>query len=184
MTPTLGRARLCLLVTVAALALAACTSPQQRMDRDQILVQRSAYTINQFKQADPSISRFFDRSVGYVVFPDVTKGGVGVGAAHGKGVVYERGQVVGFADLIQGTIGLQLGGQMYSQIVFLQTPFEMQRLKGNAFEFAAGATAVMSARGAATQVNYSDGVAVFVADPEGVMVEAALGGQRFTFRPR
>src|SRR5262245_55052824 len=83
-------------------------------------VSDSQRTIDMFKREDPSIQRFFDNSYGYAVFPTVGKGAVGVGGAHGDGIVYEQGVSVGTTELTQVTVGLQLGGQSFSEIIFFQ----------------------------------------------------------------
>src|SRR3954471_14331952 len=78
-----------------------------------------ADTVTLFKNAGQS-AEFFDKSHGYAVFPTIGKGGLGVGAAHGSGRVYEHGKHVGDAKMNQISVGLQAGGQAYSQIVFFE----------------------------------------------------------------
>ncbi|MCC5830127.1 MAG: hypothetical protein JJU36_11830 [Phycisphaeraceae bacterium] len=141
-------------------------------------------TIDRFKQKDASLERFFDNSYGYAVFPEITKGAVGVGGAHGRGVVYEDGRIVGDVSVTQGTIGFQLGGQNFSQIIFFQTADSLERLKAGNLAFSANASAVAAASGAAATANYEDGVAVFSQTIGGLMYEASIGGQKFSFTPR
>ena len=117
-------------------------------------------------------------------FPEVTKGGLGIGGAYGRGVVYERGQHVGYADMTQGTIGLQIGGQTYSEVIVLEDKAAMDRFKQNRVDFDANASAVIARTGAATNVRFVDGVAVFVRPITGAMAEAAIGGQRITYVPK
>src|SRR5215471_4536693 len=73
--------------------------------------------IAEFKKADPGISKFFSSAQGYVVFPSVGKGGMGIGGAHGSGYVYDRGRLIGRSTLTQVTIGLQFGGQAYREVI-------------------------------------------------------------------
>ena len=87
------------------------------------------------------MGRFFNKSYGYVIFPNVGKGGIGVGGATGNGTVYERGKIVGMAKMTQVSIGLQLGGQSYSEVVFFETVKEMKRFKENNIEFSAQVSA-------------------------------------------
>src|SRR5689334_4326183 len=66
---------------------------------------------------DPGMKTFLDKAHGYVVFPSVGKGGVGVGGAYGRGIVYEQGAMIGYSDLTQASIGFQLGGQTFAEIL-------------------------------------------------------------------
>jgi len=148
------------------------------------LEQEAAMTVEHFRRTDPTLSKFFSSAAGYAVFPRVTRGGAGIGAAHGNGVLYEGGRVVGYTELSQATLGLQLGGQTFSQIVFLEEPRNVAAFKRGEVEFAAQATAVAAASGAAANADYSQGTAVFTLGQEGLMFEASIGGQKFSFTPK
>ena len=80
-------------------------------------------TIQVFKAAGES-GRFFDNAYGYAVFPTVGKGGIGIGGARGKGRVYAQGNYVGDTTMTQLSVGFQLGGQAFSQIIFFQDVIE------------------------------------------------------------
>lgn len=141
-------------------------------------------TIAEFKRKDPTLERFFNESYGYVVLPKVTKGGAGIGAAHGdRGVVYEQGRAVGTASVTQVTLGAQLGGQDFSELIFFKDKAALEDFKRNNTEFAANASAVAASSGAARTSDYSNGVAVFTLPLGGLMFEAAIGGQKFKFEP-
>jgi lipid-binding SYLF domain-containing protein len=140
-------------------------------------------TIALFKKTDHSLSHFFSSSVGYAVFPTVGKGGIGVGGAHGTGVLYERGHAIGKTMLTQLTVGFQLGGQAYSEIIFFETEKVLSEFKRGNFAFSAQASAVALASGAAANAKYRSGVAVFTAAKGGLMFEASLGGQKFGYEP-
>ena len=140
-------------------------------------------TVERFKTEDPSLATFFENSYGYAVFPEVAKGAAGIGAAHGEGVVYERGAMVGTTTLTQGTIGAQLGGQTYSEIIFFEDDATLERFKQGDVEFSAQASAVAAAEGASANADYDAGVAVFTLNHSGLMFEASIGGQKFTFTP-
>ena len=137
--------------------------------------------IASFKSHDPSLSKFFDSCAGYAIFPSVAKGGLGVGAAHGDGQVFEGGARVGKAELSQGSIGLQIGGQEYRELVFFKDKAALDSFKSDSFEFAGNASAVAVKSGAATAVDYSNGVAVFTITTAGLMLEASIGGQKFDY---
>ena len=143
---------------------------------------RAEQAVAAFRAADPTISRFFDNSYGYAIFPVVTKGGAGIGAAHGKdAVVYEQGRVVGFAELTQVTLGAQLGGQDFREIVFFQDKAALDLFKRNELQFSANASAVAASSGSAASADYASGVAVFTLPIGGLMFEASIGGQKFAF---
>jgi len=138
--------------------------------------------IAKYKNVDPGIDRFFKKSAGYVVFPKVGKAGLIVGFGHGDGELFEKGRVVGVASISVGTVGLQAGAQEYAEIVFFENRAALDRFKQNKFEFAASASAVIVKAGAAASTNYRDGVAVFAEPSGGAMVEAAVGGQKFSYK--
>src|SRR5215831_5150644 len=104
---------------------------------DSELIAQAQRTMALYQKTDPGIAAFMRSSVGYAVFPVVTKGGLGIGGAHGTGVVFERGRPVGKTSLTQVTIGAQAGGQQYSQVIFFQTPGVLADFKAGKTAFAA-----------------------------------------------
>jgi lipid-binding SYLF domain-containing protein len=139
--------------------------------------------IGDFRANDPSIHKFFDDAYGYAVFPKIGKGGAGLGGAYGKGQVIEQGTTVGNVSMSQATIGFQLGGQTYSEIIFFQTAQKLNDFKAGNFELSAQASAVAAHDGAASTTDYTEGVAVFVLPIKGLMGEASVGGQKFEYSP-
>ena len=140
-------------------------------------------SIAAFKAADPTLGATLEAAAGYAVFPDVGKGGIGVGGAYGRGEVFEKGRRVGFCDMSQASIGLQLGAQTYRELVVFKTGDSLSHFKDGKFAFAANASAVELKAGASTAADYSSGAAVFTQTKGGLMYEASVGGQRFTFEP-
>ena len=187
LVPTGGRLRcttaLALVVTIAGLLASCATAPATREDKA-ALVAEATSRWQQMRVADPSLGALVQRGYGYALFPDVGKAGLGVGGAYGRGVVYERGQHIGYADLTQGTIGAQVGGQSFSELLVFEHKAALDRFKAGEFGFAAGASAVVLKSGVATNPNFVDGVAVVVEPIGGVMVEAAIGGQQFTYQAK
>ena len=172
------------LVTVVAGLLGSCaTAPASREDKA-ALVGAATTRWQQMRQEDPALGALVQRSYGYALFPDVGKAGLGVGGAYGRGVVYERGQHIGYSDLTQGTVGVQVGGQSFSELLVFESKAALDRFKAGQFGFAAGASAVVLKSGVATTPNFVDGVAVVVQPIGGVMVEAAIGGQQFTYQAK
>lgn len=142
-----------------------------------------AETIANFKNTDPKLKLFFEKAYGYAVFPTVGKGGIWIGGAYGKGEVYKRGKLIGSSSLTQLTIGLQLGGQAYSEIIFFKDKKTLDQFTNGSFAFDAQASAVAVTAGASTNADYNKGVAVFTRAKGGLMYEASVGGQKFTFQP-
>ncbi|HUA78037.1 MAG TPA: lipid-binding SYLF domain-containing protein [Acetobacteraceae bacterium] len=160
-------------------------------------------TVALFKQAGASAG-FFRSSYGYAVFPTIGKGGFVVGGAHGKGRVYKEGRLVGDTTMNQVSVGFQAGGQAYSEIIFFQTRLDLARFESGKFALGAQASAVAitasasaststagsSAGASGTQQNattagqYQDGMAVFTIAKGGLMYEAAVAGQKFSYEPR
>jgi lipid-binding SYLF domain-containing protein len=161
-------------------------------------------TISEFKKI-PVVEKFFGNAYGYAVFPTVGKGGLGIGASHGKGQVYVGSKLVGFTSTSDVSIGLQAGGQAYSQIIFFQTPEAFNRFTSGNFEFAASASAIAvqatagasagtegtGASASATKTGekhthnaeYQDGIAVFTMAKGGLMYAATIAGQKYTYKP-
>ena len=175
---------LALVVIVIAGLLDSCaTAPASREDKAALVTEATARW-QQMRTVDPSLGALVQRGYGYALFPDVGKAGLGVGGAYGRGVVYERGQHIGYADLTQGTIGAQVGGQSFSELLVFEHKAALDRFKAGEFGVAAGASAVVLKSGVATTPNFVDGVAVIVQPVGGVMVEAAIGGQQFTYQTK
>ncbi|MBW4361755.1 YSC84-related protein [Flavobacterium taihuense] len=135
----------------------------------------------EFIKTDHLMSGIFEKAYGYVIFPNVGKGGVGVGGAAGNGAVYENNKLIGMAKLSQLSIGLQAGGQAYREIIFFESKKAMDRFKDSKFEFAAQVSAVAAKAGASGNAKYTDGVMVFTMQKGGLMYEASVGGQKFKF---
>ncbi|MCP4042399.1 MAG: hypothetical protein GY731_10670 [Gammaproteobacteria bacterium] len=140
-----------------------------------------AEAIANFRNSDPSMKVFFDKAYGYAIFPSVGKGGIGIGGAYGSGEVYKRGKLIGTSSVSQVTIGFQLGGQVYSEIIFFKDKSTLDDFTGGNFEFGAQASAVAVTAGSSADADYSNGVAIFTLAKGGLMYEASVGGQKFSF---
>ena len=160
-------------------------------------------TIEVYKKAE-SVQPFFESAYGYAVFPTVGKGGIGIGGAYGKGQVYKGGKVTGETSLLKATIGFQLGGQAFSEIIFFEDERAYNDFTSGEFEFDATASAVAITAGAQAKAGtegttagasagpatgkqakstYNKGMAIFIHTKGGLMYEAAIGGQKFKFTP-
>jgi len=160
-------------------------------------------TINVFKDS-PALAKFFEKSYGYAVFPTIGKAGFVVGGSYGKGQVYRGGKVTGKTSVVEGSIGFQLGGEAFSQIIFFQDKRAYDEFTSGNFEFGATAQAVVITAGAQAkagtagmsagasagpktgvqaETEYVKGMATFVHSKGGLMYEASIGGQKFSFEP-
>ena len=160
-----------------------------------------ADTVALFKNAGES-GEFFNTAYGYALFPTVGKGGVVVGGAYGKGRVFEKGRDIGETTMTQVSVGFQLGGQAYSEIIFFEDARALKEFTGGNFEFGADASVVAitasanakasttgtsagasgGKKDATTVGKYQRGMATFTVTKGGLMYEATLAGQKFTFK--
>ena len=160
--------------------------------------------IKSFQEAGESGS-YFATSYGYAVFPSIGKAGIGIGGAHGSGKVYKQGTPIGESKMTQVTVGFQLGGQVYSQMIFFKDESALNDFTSGNFEFSAQATAVAITAGASAEANtgggtstgvsggknnadtaslgYRKGMAIFTVAKGGLMYEAAIGGQKYSYSP-
>jgi lipid-binding SYLF domain-containing protein len=162
-------------------------------------------SLSSFKGAGES-GAFFDKSYGYAIFPTIGKAGIGIGGAHGKGQVYARGAHIGNSKMTQVTVGFQLGGQAFSQIIFFEDERALGEFISGNFEFSAQATAVAITAGVSAEANtgggtsagmsggsnnastvhggYRKGMAIFTIAKGGLMYEASVGGQKYNYSAR
>jgi len=134
-----------------------------------------------FIKADSLMSHLFTTAPGYVIFPNIGKGAIGVGGAAGNGILYEHSTAVGKAEMKQVTVGFQFGGQAYREVIFFENQDALSRFKQGKFQFSAQASAIAATVGASANVKYTDGVMVFTQGKGGLMYEAAIGGQKFDY---
>ena len=161
-------------------------------------------TIDIYKKSG-SVQPFFKGAYGYAVFPTIGKGGIGIGGAYGTGQVYQGGEVTGETSLIKVTVGFQLGGQAFSEMIFFEDKRAYDEFTSGQFEFDAAASAVAitagvqakagtegatagasagPATGKQAKTSYHKGMAVFVHTKGGLMYEATIGGQKFSFKAK
>jgi lipid-binding SYLF domain-containing protein len=162
----------------------ACASAPRTETERRNLEARAESTLAAMTARDPGLASMLESAYGYVVFPEVAKGGAIAGAAQGRGVMYERGQPTGYVVLRQGSVGAQLGGQTYSQLLVLRDRFTADRIRADSFSLGANASAVALNAGAAASAEFVDGVAVFVMPRGGMMAELSVSGQQLRFEPR
>ncbi|PKL47003.1 MAG: hypothetical protein CVV42_14440 [Candidatus Riflebacteria bacterium HGW-Riflebacteria-2] len=138
--------------------------------------------IKSMKEKDPGVQKVFDNAFAWAVFPRISKAGIGIGGAGGNGRVYQKGKFIGTTTMSQISIGFQLGGQVYGEIIFFQDEFTLNKFKNGKFELGANISAVVFDVGAAETAGFKDGTLVFVIPDAGLMYEATISGQKFTFK--
>jgi|SRR4051812_28518009 lipid-binding SYLF domain-containing protein len=162
-------------------ALSFGNAASAQSDKDTSLINDCKAGIREFINTDALMKNLFDSAVGYVIFPNIGKGGIGVGGAAGNGIVYEKGKMVGRAKMTQVSVGFQFGGQAYREVIFFESKETLDRFKKNKIEFSAQASAVAATAGASANAKYAHGVMIFTQQKGGLMYEASVGGQKFKF---
>ncbi|HQR29634.1 MAG TPA: YSC84-related protein [Anaeromyxobacteraceae bacterium] len=168
------------LAVAAGLALAVATPVAAHAEAT---LKETQAAIAALKKADPGLKKFFDKAAGYAVFPDIGKGGFIVGGAGGSGFLFEGGKAIGKTTMAQATVGAQIGGQTYVEVIFFETKEALAAFKKGEWTMAAQVSAVVVKSGASADAKYNDGVAVFTMPKAGAMAEASIGGQKFTYTP-
>lgn len=166
-----------LVAVLAAGLLAGCAATPS----DSVIIADARASVVRFVDRDPGLQEWVNHAHGYVVFPSVGKGGLGVGGSYGRGVVFERGEPVGKTSITQATIGAQIGVQSFAQIIFFQDEAALRTFQRGNFEFSAQATAVAATAGKAATTSYEKGVAAFIMTKGGLMAEATIGAQKFDY---
>jgi lipid-binding SYLF domain-containing protein len=141
-------------------------------------------TITKFKEADPSMKVFFEKAYGYAVFPGIGQGGFIIGGGHGYGWVYEKGIHVGVATVTDLSVGAQIGGQSFAEVIFFADKSTFDDFKKGDWQLGAQASAVLVKQGASKDATYNNGVAVFTMPNRGLMAKASVGGQTFKYTPK
>jgi lipid-binding SYLF domain-containing protein len=171
-----------LLIVLSLVSTSAFTQTWQPDINDKLELS-VAQAILKANEKDPSLSKWFETAYAYAVYPKVGKGGFVIGAAYGKGLVIYQDRTVGRTSLTQGTVGLQIGGQVYAQYIMFKDKTAFDHFTRGNFELGAQVSAVAVTLGASADAGYDGGVAVFTLADGGLMFEATVGGQKFKYTP-
>ena len=182
-TAVLNMRFIAMLLVALATGIGCSTAPRSEGGKEN-LHEDALAALDTMQREDPSLKEFLDKAHAYAIFPGVGKGGFIAGGAYGRGEVYEGGTMIGFADVSQATIGAQAGGQEFSELIVFESKPALERFMSNKLRFAANASAVALKSGAAKSARYEDGVAIFTRPLGGLMFEASVGGQSFSYRPK
>jgi len=174
-------------VVVFALAIGlpvGCTTAPPSQESRNALLENATVAMQDMNRVDPGVEALVRKGYGYALFPEVVKAGLGFGGGYGQGVVYEQGQHVGYADLTLGSVGMQIGGQTFSELVVFENKAAMDRFKLSPVDFTAGVAAMILQNGAAVNASFIEGIAVVVRPITGAMAEATVGGQQVKYVPK
>ncbi len=180
--PTPTRLLAAALLALTGGLLSACAVEPSTEGEKRALTATTSGTLATFKAKDPSLAALIDKSVGYMVFPSIGKGGFIVGGSYGRGEAYEHGKRIGYADITQGSFGALVGGQSFAELVLFMTEADLAQFKKGEFSLAANLSAVALKSGAAATTDPKKTVIVFVDAEAGLMVDASIGGQVMKFK--
>jgi len=169
-----------MLAGLMMLAGGCSTAPETPQER-QNLRRDGDVALRDMKAKSPQLNDILSNGYAYAIFPSVGKGGAIVGGAYGRGLVYQGNNLIGYSDMTQANVGLQLGGQTYAELIVFQNADSLNKFKQGNYAFAADASAVALKSGASAAADYRNGVAVFTNPLGGAMFEASIGGQKFSF---
>ena len=168
-----------------ALILALCVGSvlSASAERDKDMQRQVKEALKTLKERDSTFETALNKAHGYVIFPNVGKGGFIIGGAGGAGEVYQGKDLIGTATLSQATIGAQIGGQTFIEVILFSDRIALNNFKKGKFEMSAGVSAVAAAEGVAEKSDYEHGMAVIILPKKGLMAEASVGGQKFSYKP-
>jgi len=189
-------------LVIIVLTITSQVSIAQTKESNSEFIQESKEELAKMIEKSPNLQSYYDQSYGYAVFPKVTKVGVSLGVAAGKGIVFKNHLAINMSKLKQLTFGVQFGAQKYCEVIFFQNDesfeqFMNKKLKlygqasavsfeqfmNNKLKLYGQASAVVLKEGASADLSYSYGVAVFTQTIGGLMFEASIGGQHFASQP-
>ena len=151
--------------------------------KDAELAKETSRTIKRFVADHPDLKKYFNNAYGFAVFPVITKGGLGIGGAAGKGLVFENKVVTGMSKMTQATIGAQAGGQQYMEAIFFKDKKALENFTGGKVKWSGQVSAIALEAGTSIDMKYNDGVAIYTKGKGGLMAEASVGGQKFKYHP-
>jgi lipid-binding SYLF domain-containing protein len=172
-----------LLVGFLGFGLTGCSTTPPTEEKRDALHDNVKSTLSMMRADSPSFGDILDKAYAYAVYPNIGEGAFIVGGGGGRGEVYEQGKMIGYSTLKKATIGLQAGGQAYSEVILFQDKDALNRFINHEFRFEANATAVAIKSGVSANAKFQNGIAVFQATKGGLMAAAAVGGQTFAFAP-
>jgi lipid-binding SYLF domain-containing protein len=172
-----------LLLAFVGLGLMGCSTTPNTDEKKEELHDAAKATLSMMRADSPEFASFLDKSYAYAVYPNLGEGSFIVGAGGGRGEVYEQGRMIGYSTMSKANIGLQAGGQAYSQVICFQDSAALHRFIDHQFKFSANAQAVALKSGVAANAKFQDGIAIFQHTKGGLTAGVAVGGQDYAFAP-
>jgi lipid-binding SYLF domain-containing protein len=161
-------------------------SPITKLEKEQELSKtlhpETQIALERMLQRDDRLRERLEKAAGYAVFPSVGKASAVVGATYGLGEVFARGHLIGYAALVQITLGLQVGGDTFMELVIFDKQEALDRFKEGKVAFAANAAAVLVKAATAATLDRPAGADVHIVAESGLLLEAAIGAQKFVYR--
>lgn len=146
------------------------------------IIKDSEIAKSEFIKQNAKLKNHMNDAKAYVIFPNVGKGALIVGAASGHGAVYQNGVLIGTGSMKQLDIGAQIGGEAYSELILFNSDASFERFKNDELEFTAQVSAVAVTTDVTLNVPYNDeGIAIFTLPKGGLMAEVSVGGQKFEY---
>ena len=164
-----------------ALVLCSCATSPATHDERSALADESRAALKSMMARDPGLKEFLGSAHAYAVFPEVGKGGFIVGGAFGHGAVFQQERLTGYASITQASVGGQIGARSFSQLLVFESPEAFERFTSGDLALGAEATAIAIQTGVSATTHYHNGVAVFALPRGGLMADASISGQSFTF---
>ncbi|MBK8974228.1 MAG: hypothetical protein IPM37_23775 [Hahellaceae bacterium] len=132
----------------------------------------------------PESREMVRRSFGVLVFPEIAKAGFFVGGEYGEGALLKDGFAVGYYSAAGGSIGIQFGVQVRSQVVLFmsQASFESFRT-GRGWEVGVDGSVAVATEGAGGKLDtksINQPVVAFIFGNKGLMAGVSLEGSKFT----
>ncbi|TSA25322.1 MAG: hypothetical protein D4R67_10290 [Bacteroidetes bacterium] len=171
------------IISILLLLFTAGPMLSQKSDDDREAIDKADQAKKEMLEKDPGLQNFFTETYGYAVLYTVGKGGLILGGAYGKGVLYKHGEPAGLTEMTQVTVGAQIGGKTYSEVIFFKTEEEYKVFMTGRFEVAAEIAALAVTAGVSATLAYSHGIAIITMPKGGFMAEVSVGGQKFSFLP-
>lgn len=174
----------CALAAVCGLAIAGCATSRPSPAKEARLEDQARNTISEMQARQPGLENVLRSAHAYAVFPDIGRAGAVVaGGAFGKGILFEHGQAAGYVELKQGSIGPQLGGDTFAELIVLPDATSVDKLKTGRYEIGADMSAIVLNTGAHGTAEITSNNLVFVMPRGGLMAELSVTGQRIDYLP-
>jgi lipid-binding SYLF domain-containing protein len=172
------------ILAIAAALLAALPTTDATAASARELQRESNRVLERLYESQPSTRDILGRAAGVLVFPGIYKGGIGIGAEYGEGVLREGGRVTGYYRVVTGSIGLQLGVQKRAQVIAFMDAAALRKFKNSdGWEAGVDGSIVVADLGAGAQADtkgLNQPIIAFILDEKGLMYNVTLEGSKIS----